>query len=125
MNIRSYRDLKVWQIGMQLLARAYDICARLPGEERYDLGSQIRRAAVSIPSNIAEGRARGGTREFLRFVCIASGSLAELETLALIAHRRQYITQEHCDDFLMQTTPLNRQLNALRTSLMRRLRDTP
>jgi len=121
MSVRSYRDLKVWQEGMRLIDLAQKLCKYMPTEERYELASQVRRASVSIPANIAEGRARGTTREFLRFVCIASGSLAELETLGFVARQRQYINDEFLDEFLIQTEPLTRQLNALRTSLKRRL----
>jgi four helix bundle protein len=79
-----YKELKVWKKGMELVRMIYQLTARLPTEEKYGLASQMRRAAVSVPSNIAEGQARQGTREFLQFLSHASGSLAELETQTLL-----------------------------------------
>src|SRR5580658_2279131 len=77
---RHYKDLLVWQKGMNLAKLVYKLTVRFPSEERYGLTSQMRRAAVSVPSNIAEGQARRGTNEFLQFLSIAEGSLAELDT---------------------------------------------
>ena len=85
--IESYRDLVAWQRAMQLVEVAYRLAGALPPEERFALASQIRRAAVSIPSNVGVGHARGSTREYLRFLSIALGSLAELETLMELAAR--------------------------------------
>ena len=77
---KHYKELLVWQKGMVLARLVYKVTVKFPAEERYGLTSQMRRAAVSVPSNIAEGQARRGTSEFLQFLSIAEGSLAELDT---------------------------------------------
>jgi four helix bundle protein len=82
---RSYKDLLIWQRGMSLAKAVHRLTAGFPGEEKYGLSSQMRRAAVSIPSNIAEGQARKGTKEFAQFLALVSGSLAELETQLLLS----------------------------------------
>jgi four helix bundle protein len=79
-SINSYRDLKVWQLGMEIAERVYHLTAKFPVDERFGLTSQLRRAAVSVPANIAEGHARAFTKEYLRHLSIAVGSLAEVET---------------------------------------------
>jgi len=86
----SYRDLKIWHKAMALLDSVYDLLPALPDEERYALASQMRRSAISIPSNIAEGYGRGSRPDYIRFLWIANGSLKELETQLLIARRREY-----------------------------------
>jgi four helix bundle protein len=78
--IRHHKDLKVWALSMELTSEVYRFTTRLPPEERYGLASQMRSAALSIPSNIAEGAARGSDREFIRFLNIAAGSASELDT---------------------------------------------
>lgn len=80
MAVKSYRELLVWQKGMKLVSHIYKITAEFPDQEKFGLVNQIRRAAVSIPSNIAEGQAREHTGEFRRFLYIALGSLAEVDT---------------------------------------------
>ena len=87
MSVRHYRDLLVWQKAMDLATRCYEATREFPREELYGLTLQIRKAASSIPSNIAEGKARGGDKEFQYFLRVARGSLAELETLLEISHR--------------------------------------
>ncbi|HZW18069.1 MAG TPA: four helix bundle protein [Luteimonas sp.] len=85
MSISHFRELDVWQLAMTLARQVYAITAGFPREERYGLSSQLQRSAVSIPSNIAEGNARGSTRDYARFVSIAQGSCAELQTQLLLA----------------------------------------
>jgi four helix bundle protein len=80
MRIRSFKDLIVWQRGIQLVVETYEAARMLPDWERFELASQMRRAAVSVPSNIAEGHERRSPREYARYLAISSGSLAELET---------------------------------------------
>jgi len=116
-EIRSYRDLKVWQLGMDLVHRVYDVTREFPKTEIFGLTSQIRRAAVSVPSNVAEGHARGGTREFLHFLTISLGSLAELETQLVIAHRLEYVDNEAADHVLHMCDQVGRMLRALQKSL--------
>ena len=87
MILHSYKDLIVWQRSMDLVLAVYMSTSQLPTDERFGLISQIRRAAVSIPSNIAEGRTRGSRKEFVQFVRIAFASCAELETQILIAQK--------------------------------------
>ncbi|MGQ0633168.1 MAG: four helix bundle protein [Planctomycetaceae bacterium] len=91
MSISSYRDLQVWQRGMDLVVACYRLAKRFPDEERFGLVSQLQRAAVSVPANIAEGRGRSTTRDFLRHLSIACGSLAELETHIAIGVRLGYV----------------------------------
>src|SRR5436305_7707459 len=87
---RNYQDLIVWQRAMDLVVAVYRFTAALPKQETYGLVSQMRRASVSIPSNIAEGQGRGGSPEFVRFLHIAHGSLRELETQVFICDRLGY-----------------------------------
>lgn len=101
-KVRSYEDLRVWQDGMVLAEMVYDFCQQLPKEEMYGLASQLKRAAVSIPSNIAEGSERNGTKELIHFLHIARGSLAELRTQIKLAVRLKYLSElgeweEICD----------------------------
>jgi four helix bundle protein len=90
MKINSYRDLIVWQKAMDLAEEICRLSRAFPKEELYGLTGQIRRAAVSVPSNIAEGQARQSTAEFLNFLSIAQGSLAEMDTQITLLHRFQY-----------------------------------
>lgn len=84
MYLKSYKELKVWQKSLNLVREIYEITKNLPGNEMYGLSIQMRRAAISIPSNIAEGHLRKNLKEFLQFLRIASGSAAELETQLII-----------------------------------------
>ena len=90
----SYKELRVWQKAMELVVETYKLCEFLPKEETYGLSDQMRRAAVSIPSNIAEGQARKNKKEFIHFLYIAQGSLAELLTQLEICVRLGFIEQE-------------------------------
>ena len=94
MGIQNYRDLLVWQKSMDLTDQIYRLSRSLPKEELYCLSDQMRRAAVSVPSNIAEGCRRGSTKEYLRFLHIACGSTAELETQLEIAVRQELFTRQ-------------------------------
>ena len=85
MAIRSFRDLIVWQRGIQLVVATYDVTRAMPDWERYELASQMRRAAVSVPANIAEGHERRSRREYAHYLAMSSGSLAELETHFAVA----------------------------------------
>ena len=89
----DHKELDVWKKSMDLVEAVYSLTANFPKEERYGLASQMQRAAVSIPSNIAEGTARKSNKELLQFISIAMGSAAELETQYLIAIRLNYITE--------------------------------
>ena len=91
MDIKSYKDMIVWQKAMELAIEIYKLVKLLPKEETYALSDQMRRAAVSIPSNIAEGQSRSGTKEFVQFLSIAKGSNAELFTQLLMALFRQIV----------------------------------
>lgn len=90
-QIKSHKDLKVWQESMVLVTEIYTVTEYFPKHENYGLTSQIRRASISIPSNIAEGAGRRGEKEFTRFLFIALGSLSEVETQLEIAYRLHYI----------------------------------
>ena len=99
-SIRSHRDLSVWRLGMQLAEDVYTLTQQFPDEERYGLTSQLRRAAISIPANIAEGNSRSTTKDYLRFLTIAVGSLAEMETFLELTKRFNYGTLDKIDDIL-------------------------
>ena len=112
MSQGSYSQLEVWKKAMSLVTEIYKITGIFPSEERYSLTSQMRRAAVSIPSNIAEGRMRISRKEFKRFVSMAFGSGAELETQMQIARNLSYLdqTRDEADNLLEEVI---RMLNAL------------
>jgi len=114
---KHYKDLLVWQKGMNLDKLVYKLTMRFPAEERYGLTSQLRRAAVSVPSNIAEGQARRGTNEFLQFLSIAEGSLAELETQLLLSVELNFTQQAEMEPALKEIDELQKMLVALKRKL--------
>ena len=114
---RSYRDLKVWQRAMDLVEQSYRLAATLPSHELYGLATQIRRAAVSIPANLAEGNGREHLGDYLHHVSIAHGSLMELETHLLIALRLQYFQTDQIASTLELIAEVGRMLGGLRKSL--------
>ena len=116
-TVRNYRELIVWQKAMDLVELVYQATKQFPKEELYGLTSQIRRSAVSVPSNIAEGQARKSTAEFLNFLSIANGSRAEMETQILLAQRLNYATSDTTQKILALSEEVNRLLNGLMNSL--------
>jgi four helix bundle protein len=121
MNVQNFRDLRVWHLGMVLAEEVYRLSRGFPKQEAFGLTSQIQRAAVSIPANIAEGHAMGSTKDFLRFLAIAQGSLAELETHLMLAERINYADQANVAAILDKCTHEARMLRSLRTRLRSRL----
>jgi four helix bundle protein len=121
MAIESYRELVVWQKAMDLVEVVYRASMKFPREEIYSLTAQLRRAAISIPSNIAEGQGRSTTRDFLNFLSIARGSLKEVETQVLIAERLAYISKQISGSLLAKTTEVGRLLTGLSNSLKHKL----
>lgn len=119
MAINSFRDLRVWQAGMDLVEKVYFLTQTFPKQEIYGLTSQMQRAAVSIPSNIAEGHTRDHSKEYLHHLSIAQASLAELETQLEIAARLKYLSSEQLKLVLVAVAALGRQLYALRNALMK------
>ena len=115
--VQSYRDLIAWQKSMDLVTEIYRCTESFPRTETYGLISQLRRAAVSVPSNIAEGHARLSTGEFRQFLGHALGSLVEVETQILIAHRLAYVDSKKSDDLLRRTKEVGKVLNGLLRSL--------
>ena len=120
-TIKSYEDLEVWQGAIELCIQIYGLVGHLPSSERFELSSQMRRSAVSVPSNIAEGHARRQPRPFLNHVNIALGSLAELETCLVIASRLKFITEEQFHTESKETARIGQMLHGLARSLERRL----
>lgn len=118
---RGYTDLQVWQKSMDLVDAVYLITSKFPKEELYGLCSQARRSAVSIPANLAEGCSRDSTKEFIRFIDIALGSLAETETHLMIAQRQKYLDIEILENILEQAAEVGRMMRGLRISLENRL----
>lgn len=114
---KGFRDLIVWQRSMNLVARIYELTAHLPKHELYCLTSQIRRCAVSISSNIAEGSKRGTRKDFRQFILIAYGSSAELETQIDIARRLQYLAAGSVLPILEEISAIQRMLHKLSHSL--------
>ncbi|HXJ15824.1 MAG TPA: four helix bundle protein [Candidatus Polarisedimenticolia bacterium] len=112
-GIKSYRDLLIWQKSMDLVVTSYEVAKRLPQSESYGLASQIKRAAVSIPANIAEGHGRKHTGDYLRHLSIARGSLLELETHLLIAVRLAYLKSEDVEAVLGLTDEVGRMISGL------------
>ena len=111
----THRDLEVWKMSMALVETVYKLMNAMPDEEKYGLISQIKRSSISIPSNIAEGAARGSTKEFIRFLDIATGSLSELETQFLLCTRLRFL---NFDDIpLDEITSISKMIYKLKLSL--------
>lgn len=115
--VRDYRDLEVWRLAMDLVEAVYRTTRGFPKTEEYRLTSQLVRAAVSIPANIGEGNARSGRKDYARFVSIARGSLAETETLLMLARRVGLGRPEVIDSALDDADRVGRMLNGLHRSL--------
>jgi four helix bundle protein len=115
----DYKELHAWQKAMKIAKMVYTLSSHFPKEEMYGLTNQVRRAAVSIPSNIAEGSSRAGTKEFLQFLAIARGSAAEVETQALLASQLGYCPEN--PEILSEITSLRQVINGLIRSLKEKL----
>lgn len=115
--MNNYQELQVWQEGVDLAVKTYRLTATLPKDERFGMVSQMRRAACSIPANIAEGWARGSTKEYIQFLLIARGSLMELETHLVVATRLSFVKPALADEFNFGLHRVARMLNALIRSL--------
>ena len=119
MEIQDFKDLLVWQKAMDLTAEVYRLTKKLPKDEVYGLTNQLRRAAVSIPSNIAEGNARGSQKEYVRFLVIARGSKSEVETQLLICVRLGYLEQSETNTALGLCTEIGKMLTIMISKLIR------
>lgn len=117
MEIKSYKDLVVWQKAMSLVTEVYIYTRQFPKEEIYGLTSQIKRAAVSIPSNIAEGHGRDSTKEYIHFLSIAYGSLMEVETQIQIAVNLNFMQSVEANKTFHDMAEIGRMLNGLSRSL--------
>ena len=117
---RHYRDLIAWQKAISLVTVIYKVSSNFPRDEMYGLTSQLRRAGVSVPSNIAEGQGRASTGEFIQFLCHARGSLFEVETQVIVACNLSYLGAAERDSLMSEISELGRILNGLITSLRRR-----
>jgi len=117
-TVSTHKDLNVWKKAMDLSAQVYSLTAKFPKEELYGLTSQIRRSAVSIPSNIAEGAARHSRKEFIQFLHIASGSVAELETQFILAIQIGLLSGDH---IISHVEELRKLLLVLLRSLKKKL----
>jgi four helix bundle protein len=116
-KVASYRDLLVWQKGMDLVVRTYEVSMRLPPSEIYGLASQIQRAAVSVPANIAEGHGRHHLGDYLHHLSVANGSLKELETHLLIAKRLAFLKGQDVESVIALSEEVGRMLRGLARGL--------
>jgi four helix bundle protein len=119
MSVSTYRDLLVWQKAMDVVVESYRLAKLLPKSEAYGLASQMQRAAVSIPANIAEGQGRKHLGDYLYHLSVANGSLTELETHVLLASRLSFLSGRTIEPLLALTDEVGRMLTGLRTSLKR------
>ena len=116
-DLRPHRRLDVWQKSMELAKCVYDESARFPKSEVYGLTSQMRRAAVSLPSNLAEGAGRKGPKEFKQFLNIAQGSASELDTQLELAHMLGFLKDDNFNDLTQQLTRISKMLYGLARSI--------
>ena len=117
---RSYKDLVVWQKGIQLAKLVYGLTQSFPSEEKFGIVAQMRRATVSIPSNVAEGQARHTTGEFIQFISHAEGSLAELDTQLILSIELKFCSESAAEPAFTLLGEIRRMLNALRRKLAAR-----
>ena len=121
MKNNDFRDLRVWQHSMAICKDIYKILRLLPLEEKFALADQIRRSTISVPSNIAEGQRRGSDREFLHFISISSGSLAELITQLMLCVELEYVSESKMSPILDELEEIDKMLNGLKRSISRRI----
>jgi four helix bundle protein len=114
---KPHHKLEVWKRSLKFVTKIYKITAQFPADEKFGLVSQMRRAAVSIPSNIAEGAARNSRKEFINFLHIAQGSSAELETQILISSNLDFVTPDQADPLLQELEEISRMIIGLQKSL--------
>ena len=119
-GFKSYRDLEVWQLAMALAKQIYVVTASFPSDERFGLINQMRRASVSVPSNIAEGHARASTAEFQPYISIAMGSVAELETQVLLSLDPGFLNPDQQEQLMPRLDQIGKMLRGLHRSLARR-----
>jgi len=115
--MKNFKELIVWNKAVELVLVLYGVTKEFPKEERYGLSSQIRRAAVSIPSNIAEGHMRTTAKDFRQFLAIARGSCAELETQIIISYRLEYLKENDFQSLITKTGEIARMLSSLSSKL--------
>src|SRR5262245_14981809 len=121
MTIESYQDLQTWKLGMEIAVECYQVTRSFPREELFGLTSQIRRASSSIPSNIAEGYGRESSRDYIRLLQIAQGSLKETETHLILSTKVSLINSHHSEPILDKCTQLGKMLHTQIRSLQRKL----
>jgi four helix bundle protein len=117
MQVRSYRDLTVWQRSLDFIAEVYELSSRFPAQERFALTTQLRKAAVSVSSNIAEGSGRATSRDLLNFLTHSRGSLSESESLLFVAQRLRFATNDECAGAMELGDEVGRMLSGLRTNI--------
>lgn len=122
-SVESYRDLRIWQLGLQVAKDCYIFTRAFPRDELFGLTSQIRRAAASIPANIAEGNGRDTTGDYIRFLRIAQGSLKELETHLILSCEIEIAREEDIRRLLLITDELGKMIRSLIRNLQQRLVD--
>ena len=115
--MKTHKDLKVWNDSIKLVSRIYEITNNFPKEEVFGITSQVRRAAVSIPSNIAEGAARTSKKEFLQFLSIALGSTSELETQLIISKNLNYLDKNTSETLIKDLNEIQKMIHGLMKSL--------
>jgi len=113
MTLKMHKDLKVWQESKDLVTQIYSLTSKFPKEEIYSITAQIKRAAISVPSNIAEGAARDSNKEYLHFLYIALGSTAELDTQLIIAKDLTFITEKEFVDISKKIDQIGKMLSGL------------
>jgi four helix bundle protein len=117
MAVKNYKELIAWQKAMDFVERVYRATTVFPKDETYGLRSQLRRAVVSVPSNIAEGQGRRGAKEFVHFLCMGHGSLREAETQIIIAQRLEYLDERTVNELLELAAEVGRLINGLINSI--------
>lgn len=120
MKTSDFKKLSVWQLSMDLVCEIYKAIRSLPIEEKFGLCDQMRRAAISIPSNIAEGQRRNSDKEFIHFLSISRGSAAELQTQLILCNRLEYLKENYTNEIISQLESIDRMLMGLIISINNR-----
>jgi four helix bundle protein len=115
--MHDYKKLEVWKLSMEFTKHVYELTEKLPHEEKFGLTSQIRRSAVSIPSNIAEGAGRNSKKEFSHFLSISLGSTFELETQLLLAKKLNFFLDINLDNYMNELDSIGKMIHSLRKSM--------